>query len=63
MSDKVNPEGLKQGLCGNRGDHEPHVHESSTLGRFWCHADQTKREPHYSEHRRSSLRRAARHGR
>lgn len=34
-----------EGLCGNRQDHEPHVHESESLGRFYCHADQTKRLP------------------
>lgn len=34
-----------EGLCGNRQDHEPHVHESESLGRFRCHADQTKRLP------------------
>lgn len=49
---KINENRLPLGLCGNRGDHEPHEHESSTLGKFWCHADQSRREPHYSEHRR-----------
>lgn len=33
------------GLCGNRQDHEPHVHDSPSLGTFWCHADQAKRLP------------------
>lgn len=33
------------GLCGNRQDHEPHFHESTGLGLFYCHADQDKRVP------------------
>jgi hypothetical protein len=57
MSDK-----LPEGLCGNRGDHEPHEHEDSTLGKFWCHADQDRREPHYFETRRTALKRTARRG-
>lgn len=36
---------LPSGLCGNREDHEPHVHDSASLGRFYCHADQAKRLP------------------
>jgi hypothetical protein len=35
----------RSGLCGNREDHEPHTHESKGLGRFFCHADQSKRLP------------------
>lgn len=45
-------ERLPEGLCGNREDHEPHVHESATLGRFWCSADQSKRLPYAAERRR-----------
>ena len=63
MTNKINPKNLPLGLCGNRGDHEPHEHESSTLGAFWCHADQSKREPHNSEYRRSMLRKRAARGR
>lgn len=33
------------GLCGNREDHVEHVHESTSLGTFWCHADQARRLP------------------
>jgi hypothetical protein len=39
------------GLCGDRSDHEPHVHDSTSLGRFFCHADQTKRLPYAMERR------------
>jgi hypothetical protein len=41
-----------EGLCGDRGDHEPHWHVSPSLGRFWCHADQSRRLPHVAEMRR-----------
>lgn len=40
------------GLCGDREDHRPHLHDSATLGRFWCTADQDQREPYRSERRR-----------
>lgn len=40
------------GLCGDRGQHLPHLYESATLGRFWCTADQSHREPFRSERRR-----------
>jgi hypothetical protein len=40
---------LPQGLCDNKNNHDPHPHDSSSLGRFWCHADQKKREPYRSE--------------
>lgn len=39
------------GLCGNRADHDPHVHKSLSLGRFWCTADQSKRLPYALEAR------------
>ena len=58
-----NYEELPLGLCGNRGDHEPHEHTSSSLGIFWCHADQSKREPHNSEYRRGQLKRRTVRGR
>ena len=38
-------ETLPHGLCANREDHVEHVHESASLGTFWCHADQAKRLP------------------
>lgn len=41
-----------KGLCGNRDEHAPHKHNSLTLGRFWCTADQMDREPGRSEFRR-----------
>ena len=43
---------LPQGLCGDREEHEPHRHESGSLGVFWCTADQTQRLPYAAEHRR-----------
>ena len=42
------------GLCGNRDDHEPHGW-NSTVGRFWCHADQTRRLPYAAEVRRRGV--------
>lgn len=36
---------LPNGLCGDRNDYEPHVHDSTSLGTFWCTADQTDRLP------------------
>lgn len=44
--------GLPQGLCGDREEHEPHRHESSSLGVFWCTADQSQRLPFAAERRR-----------
>jgi hypothetical protein len=43
---------MRRGLCANRDDHEPHKHTSTTLGDFWCTADQDEREPYRSERRR-----------
>lgn len=37
------------GLCGNRADHEPHLYKSTSLGVFYCHADQAKRLPYALE--------------
>lgn len=45
---------LPQGLCGNRSDHAPHLHDSDSLGRFWCHADQTQRLPYALERRKDN---------
>jgi hypothetical protein len=42
---------LPLGLCGNREDHEPHEHQSESLGLFWCDADQERRQPYASEKR------------
>lgn len=42
------------GLCGDRSEHRAHLHESPTLGRFWCTADQSQREPWRSERRRAA---------
>lgn len=52
IDDKRAQRSLPHGLCGNRDDHEPHVHESATLGTFWCTADQTTRLPFAAEARR-----------
>lgn len=35
----------REGLCADRTDHAPHEHLSATLGAFWCHAVQARREP------------------
>lgn len=40
-----------EGLCGNRAEHPAHLHDSPSLGRFWCTADQSQREPGRSERR------------
>lgn len=40
-----------EGLCGDRTEHAPHLHESASLGRFWCTADETDREPGRSQRR------------
>ncbi len=42
-----------QGLCGDRTDHEPHLHDSDSLGTFWCHADQSQRLPYAAERQRN----------
>jgi hypothetical protein len=41
-------------LCGNRNDHSPHIHDSGSLGRFWCTADQSTRLPYAAERRREA---------
>lgn len=40
----------KAGLCGNREDHEPHIHRSTVSGNdIYCHADQSRRLPYAME--------------
>jgi hypothetical protein len=39
----------RRGLCGNREEHDPHLHRSASLSEFWCTADQSQREPGRSE--------------
>lgn len=51
MTDGLTTQELPQGLCGNREDHEAHVHDSKSFGMMWCHADQTKRLPFAMEKR------------
>lgn len=46
--------GMPVGLCGNRDTHEPHLHYSQSLDKFWCSADQTTRLPHAAENRHPS---------
>ena len=41
-----------EGLCADRRPHVPHLHESPSLGRYWCTADEGQREPGRSERRR-----------
>lgn len=43
---------MPQGLCGDREEHEPHRHDSSSLGVFWCTANQMERLPFAAERRR-----------
>ena len=45
------PSELPQGLCSDRSDHQPHRHHSTSLGRFWCTADQSQRQPFASQAR------------
>jgi len=52
LVEDVAPPGLVAGLCGDRREHGAHVHDSASLGRFWCTADQAQREPGRSERRR-----------
>lgn len=40
---------LPEGLCPDKDDHKPHRHTSESLGTYWCHADQTKRQPFAGE--------------
>jgi hypothetical protein len=42
------------GLCADRSEHRAHLHDSASLGRFWCTADQSQREPWRSERRRAA---------
>ncbi len=42
------------GLCAVRTEHRAHLHDSPSLGRFWCTADQSQREPWRSERRRAA---------
>jgi len=46
---------LPQGICANKDNHSPHLHNSDTLGVFWCHADQARRLPFAAERRRSEV--------
>lgn len=39
------------GLCADRTEHPGHLHESPSLGRFWCTGDPADREPGRSERR------------
>jgi hypothetical protein len=48
------PEREPDGLCADRSEHPAHLHESSSLGIFWCTADQAAREPWRSERRRAA---------
>lgn len=42
-----------EGLCADKSAHTPHLHESPSLGRFWCTGDPADREPGRSERRRA----------
>ena len=43
-----NPEGLPEGLCGDKRDHTPHRVDYAPVsnGPMWCHADQRRRLPY-----------------
>lgn len=43
---------LPPGLCGNRGDHDPHPVYGSTVGNFFCTARQEDRLPYAADRRR-----------
>jgi len=45
-------EELGVGLCGQRGDHEPHYHESASLGAFRCPGWEADRLPGKAERAR-----------
>lgn len=53
LSDVIGTGEEPDGLCANRQEHQPHLHDSASLGRFWCTADQSQREPFRSERRRT----------
>jgi hypothetical protein len=42
---------LPKGLCADRAEHPGHLHQSASLGRFWCTGDPADREPGRSERR------------
>lgn len=46
---KAQDDALSHGLCADREAHRPHVHDSATLGTFWCTANQHDREPGRSD--------------
>lgn len=48
------PDDLPSGLCPDREEHEPHLRDSPGLGRFWCTADQSVREPARSDRARQA---------
>jgi hypothetical protein len=52
LADVIGTGDEPDGLCEDRTEHRPHLHDSETLGRFWCTADQSRREPYRSERRR-----------
>lgn len=39
------------GLCANRDGHVPHLYRSASLGLFYCHANQARRQPRAAEQR------------
>lgn len=49
MEREARGEHLPQGLCGNRDPHEAHVYDSTSLGTFWCTADESQRLPYAAE--------------
>lgn len=44
---------LPVGLCGDKGDHEPHDVLTGSLAPFRCSANQSTRLPHAAERRRN----------
>lgn len=45
---------LPTGLCPDKGDHNPHMYDSISLGTFLCTADQATRLPWAAESRRNN---------
>ncbi|MFF1880240.1 hypothetical protein ACFVVC_02060 [Pseudarthrobacter sp. NPDC058196] len=48
------PSGLPVGLCGDREDHLPHAHRSTSLGLLWCSADHESRLPWAAERQQNA---------
>jgi hypothetical protein len=52
LAQQLREPALPQGLCGNREPHEAHEHHSTSLGVFWCTAEESQRLPFAAERAR-----------